>query len=142
MKNLIFISVLGFFSSAVQANSTYLMVVDATEGTLARVETSQSVGTEIAVQSSILWNYEVAQASDDGSAVSSGRQQSAKSEYLVNCTSNSVALSGWKMFGDANATGQVLWADTVDGEPEFREPVRSAERALIKLACETKVAQR
>lgn len=142
MKNFISISVLVFFSQAVQANSTHLMVADAAEGTLARVETSQSVGTGAVVQSSILWNYELAQASDELNAVSSGRQQSAKSQYLVNCESNSVALSGWTMFDDVNATGQVLWADTVDGEPEFREPVRSAERALIKLACETKVAQR
>lgn len=142
MKNLIFISVLVFFASAAQANSSHLIVGDATEGMLARIEATQGESGAASVQSSILWNYEVSQASDAGNALPGSRQQSAKSEYLVNCASNSVALSGWKIFGDADASGQVLWADAIDGEPEFREPVRSAERALIKLACETKVAQR
>lgn len=142
MKNFILLSMFAFFASAAHAQSSYLIVDDAIEGTLARIDTTQRASTAAVVQSSILWNYDVAEASEEGNSFPGRREQSAKSDYLVHCASNSVALSSWSMFGEANASGEMLWSDAIDGQLEFRQPVRSAEHALIKLACETTVAQR
>lgn len=141
MKKMITLSLMLLSVFTLPSQATSLTVNDTMEGTLALLSTNGGVMQDGISVASILWKYEIAMNdSDDAKQNALSVQRSTKAEYLVNCANQTIALSKWQMFGDADGMGNVIWADQANENADFYQPVRKAERSLIGVACEVKTA--
>jgi hypothetical protein len=116
------------------ANASSLTILDATEGTLAKLETSNTTRQNDEVSASVLWSYEIADATNT-------EQRSTRGMYRINCAQGTLALTKWEMFNDAQGKGDLIWADQADiSDIAFRQPNRQVERTMINASCEVKTA--
>ena len=119
---------------AVAANAAPLTILDATEGTLAKLETTSTTRQNDEVSASVLWSFEIAAATNT-------EQRSTRGMYRINCAQGTLALTKWEMFSDAQGKGDVIWADQTDiSDIDFRQPNRQVERTMINASCEVKTA--
>lgn len=131
---------ISFFS--LPSHAINLTVNDTMEGTLALLSTDGNVVQGGISTASILWKYEIAlNDADDAVKNTKTAQRSTKAEYLVDCAQQTIALTKWQMFSDAEGMGKVIWADQENDQAAFYQPERRAERSLVNVACEVKTAQ-
>lgn len=131
---------ISFFS--LPSHAINLTVNDTMEGTLALLSTDGDAVQGGISTASILWKYEIAlNDAVDAAKKTETAQRSTKAEYLVDCAKQTIALTKWQMFSDAEGMGKVIWADQENDQAAFYQPVRRAERSLVSVACEVKTAQ-
>lgn len=141
MKKIIALILMLLSTFTLPSQATSLTVNDTMEGTLALLSTNGGTMQDGVSAASILWKYEIAlNDSDDAAQKALPVQRSTKAEYLVNCANQTIALSKWQMFSDADGKGNVIWTDQANDNADFYQPVRKAERSLIGVACEVKTA--
>ena len=141
MKKIITSSLLLLSMFNLPSYAAGLIVNDATDGTIALLTASVATNQNGVSVASILWKYEIAlNDTDDAAKKAVMVQRSTKAEYLVDCAKQTVALSKWQMFSDAEGMGKVIWADQVSEMADFYQPERKAERSLVSVACEVKTA--
>jgi hypothetical protein len=142
MKKIITVSLMLLSVFSLQSQAMSLTVNDTMEGTIGLLSTSAGTIQDGVSVASILWKYEIAlNDSDDASQKALMVQRSTKAEYLVDCAKQTIALSKWQMFSDADGLGKVIWADQTTDNVDYYQPERKAERSLISVACEVKTAQ-
>lgn len=142
MKKMYTLSLMLLSAFAISSQAATLTVNDTSEGTLAILSTSSSMQDNTGI-ASILWQYEIASNDSGDDAQKSVKSlRSAKTDYLVNCANQTVALSKWEIFSDAEGKGQLIWADQAHGKADFYQPVRRAELSLVNIACEIKTASK
>lgn len=141
MKKITTISLLLLSLFALPSYAASLIVNDPMENALALLSSNASAVQDGVSTASILWKYEIAlNDSSDAAKKTETAQRSTNAEYLVDCTNQTIALSKWQMFSDAEGLGQVVWSDEIKENADFYQPVRKAERSLISVACEMKTA--
>lgn len=141
MKKIITLSLMLLSAFTLPSQAMSLTVNDTMEGTLALLSTNGDAMQDGISVASILWKYEIAlNDNEDALQKALGVQRSTKAEYLVNCANQTIALSKWQMFSDADGMGNVIWADQVSDNADFYQPVRKTERSLVGVACEVKTA--
>ena len=134
MKKIISTSLLLTILFAVTANANALTILDATEGTIAKLETANTIRQNAEVTASVVWSYEIA-------AANGMEQRSTRGVYRINCSEGTLALTKWEMFSDADGKGDVVWADKAEvNSIDFRQPNRQVERTTINASCEIKTA--
>ena len=134
MKKLISTGILFASLFAVCTNATALTILDATEGVIAKLETTDNTIQNGEVTASVIWTYEIAEAN-------MMEQRSTRGLYRINCAEGSLALAKWEMFSDAQGKGNLVWSDQADSNNiDFRQPNRQVERTMINASCQTKTA--
>ena len=66
--------------------------------------------------------------------------KSAKFVFNVNCNTNSLALTGWSLYSDTSGKGEIVWADTDYGKPNYYTPVTEDEVNLTSNLCASRIA--
>lgn len=141
MKKFITLSLMLVSFINLPSYATSLTVNDTMEGSLSLLSANGGTTQDGISVGSILWKYEIAlNDSNDAAQKAVTVQRSTKAEYLVDCAKQTIALSKWQMFSDADGMGKVIWADQVTTNVDFYQPERKAERSLVGVACEVKTA--
>jgi hypothetical protein len=141
MKKIVALSLMLLSVFALPSQAMSLTVNDTMEGTLSLLSSNGDAMQDGISVASILWKYEIAlNDSDDAAQKALAVQRSTKAEYLVNCANQTIALNKWQMYSDAEGMGNVIWTDQANDNAEFYQPVRKAERSLVRVACEVKTA--
>lgn len=134
MKKLITTGILLATLFAASTNATALTILDATEGVIAKLETTDNMLQNGEVTASVVWTYDIAEANTTS-------QRSTRGLYRINCAEGSLALTKWEMFSDAQGKGNVVWSDQADSNNiDFRQPNRQVERTMINASCQIKTA--
>jgi len=70
--------------------------------------------------------------------------QSVQIQYAVNCAKSKLNMMSWKMFSDANATGDLVWASEVpSADAAYRySPGTEEEKSVVASLCGTTLGSR